>query len=91
MSFCFRSCLAQLKERPVCHFLQWANTYEDEFLCSHCLRLASTELPIDYYHQSGFQQFLRATPRFRLQLREQLRVLYEEFFVVFEWLDEINS
>ena len=58
---CFRSCLAELQLRPLCTFVKWVNTYNDEFLCSHCLRLASTELCIGYYHQSGYFRFLHAT------------------------------
>lgn len=89
--FVYRSCLTELQEREVCHFVQWVNTFDDEFLCSHCLRLASTELLIDHYHQSGYFFFLHATPRYRLQAREYVRELYEEFFVVFDWLGEVNE
>lgn len=88
--FFFRSCLNQLKERPVCHFVGWANTFADEFLCSHCLHLGSSELFIDDYHQSGYCHFLRTTPRYRLQVRENVREVYEEFFVVFDWLGDIE-
>ena len=37
---CFRSCLAQLQQRPICNFVKWVNTYYNKFLCAHCLGLA---------------------------------------------------
>lgn len=86
---CFRSCLAQLQQRPICNFVKWVNTYYNEFLCSHCLRLASTEL-IDHYHNSGYFYFLHATPRYRLQAREQCREMYVELFDMFDWLGKIE-
>ena len=90
--FClrFRSCLAELEQRPFCNFVMWLNTYSDEFLCSHCLRLASTELSIDNYHNSGYLYFLHATPRYRLQAREHCRQVYAEFFEVYDWLGEMD-
>ena len=71
--FFSRRRLNEVKERPVCHFIGWANTFADEFFFSHCLRLGSSELIIADYHQSGYCHFLRATPRYRLQVRENVR------------------
>ena len=68
----------------------WVDTFNDEFLCSHCLRLASTELSIDNYNNSGYFYFLHATPRYRLQAREYCRQVYSEFFEVYDWLGEID-
>ena len=33
-SSCFRSCLTELQQRPICHFVKWVNTHDDEFLCN---------------------------------------------------------
>ena len=49
----------------------------------------STEL-IDHYHNPGYFCFLHATPRYRLQAREQCREMYVELFDMFDWLGKIE-
>ena len=74
-----RLCLTELKERPICPYVKWANTCEASSACAHCKRLSSTKLTIDYYHDFAYWQYIHAPSEFRRLVRETVRELYADF------------
>ena len=62
----------------------------DEFLCTQYLRIVSTELCIDDYHDFGYWKYLHATPLYRMKARDYCKTLYVDFMTEYQWLGDLN-
>ena len=79
-----RLCLTELKQRPICPYVKWANTCEALFACAHCERLSSMKLTIDYCHDFAYWHYIHAPSEFRRLVRETVRELYADLFEVLD-------
>lgn len=59
-------------------------------VCAHCLGITSTELCIDHYHNFGYWTYLHATALYRIQAHEYCKTLYEDLFLEYEWLGDLD-
>ena len=60
------------------------------FVLALKVELSTTELTIDYLHDSAYWDYIHATPEFHRLVRETVKELYAEFFEVYDELGEMD-